>query len=167
MHNTAAVLMTKLLKGCNVSQFLLVPYIRQSPRRPRFIFLIVAHFDHSIPCSSAQFDPFLHNICLIFFSYGPPSGGKKSTPDLSYNYEEGENNKLYLHFIRFVVRSNELQNTKYGRSASVVERSILIHSAYISRELIVMPVRELETSQFRLSSLADRDPSASRTNRYA
>ena len=38
--------------------------------------------------------------------------------------------KKHLHLRRFVVLSNELQNKKYGRSASGAERPILIPSTY-------------------------------------
>ena len=39
--------------------------------------------------------------------------------------------KKYLYLIRFKVLSNELQNPKYGRSASGAERPILIRSKHI------------------------------------
>ena len=65
------------------------------------------------------------------------------TPDLSYDLVggrerrrpsiiDGMEKKRYLHLGRFVVLSNELQNPKYGRSASGAERPTIIPSSSVS-----------------------------------
>ena len=99
---------------------------------------ILSCFSYSISYSFAQSDPFLHNISLLFLKHGPPSGEEKPAmwPRIwvttrRERKKKGEDakrmkKKKYLHLIRFVVIPNELQNPKYGRSASGTEKPILI-----------------------------------------
>ena len=42
--------------------------------------------------------------------------------------EEEDNNNIYMHLIRFLIRSDELLNPNYGRSAIGAEMTIIAPS---------------------------------------
>lgn len=144
-HKTAAVIMTtKLQKGCSVCiSYYRARYICQSQGRPRFISHVAPiemGFLHSFSCSLARSEPFLLSIIFIFLKFGPPSRGKRMLCDLGselrvegglrrrYYWDGTSTEKCYLHLVRFVFLSNELQIKKKGRSARRAERSVLVPS---------------------------------------
>ena len=83
MHSTAEVFVTTiLLKGCNLSHFLLQcqVYAYLGGGLASFFTLLptLSCFLHSIFYSFAQSEPFLRNIVSTFPKFGAPSAGEKS-----------------------------------------------------------------------------------------